>query len=112
MSPDDIKALRRELSCTARELAAALSLDQETVLAWERGELFPTKRYVEMMEELRKRGAAAIPRKRKKGAAVTPMAALADPGLWLLVRKIVGHPELRSAVEKLAESYGDPADEG
>ena len=72
MSPDDIKALRRELSCTARELAAALSLDQETVLAWERGELFPTKRYVERMEEVRKRGAAAVPRKRKKGAAVTP----------------------------------------
>jgi transcriptional regulator with XRE-family HTH domain len=112
MSPDEIKALRRELNCTARELAGALSLEQDTVLAWERGDLFPTKHHVGMMEELRRRGATAIPRKRKKGAAVTPMALLADPGLWLLVRKIMGHPELRSAVEALAASYGDPADEG
>src|SRR5262250_1684837 len=45
MSPEDIKALRQELGCTARELATALGIEQETVLSWERAELFPTKRY-------------------------------------------------------------------
>ena len=38
MSPDDLKALRKELSCTAKELAHALDLEQGTVLAWEKGE--------------------------------------------------------------------------
>jgi DNA-binding transcriptional regulator YiaG len=49
---DDIKALRKELSCTAKELAAALGLDQATVLAWEKAELFATKVHVERMREL------------------------------------------------------------
>lgn len=111
MSPDDIKNLRRELSCTARELAAALSLEQETVMAWERADLFPTKRHVGMMEELRRKGPSAIPRKRKKGAA-TPLQSLADPAFWLLVRKLLAHPELRTAAEGLAASYPDPTDEG
>ena len=111
MSPDDIKALRRELSCTARELAGALSLEQDTVLAWERAELFPTKHHVGMMEALRARGPSAIPRKRKKGSAPTPLQALADPSLWLLLRKLLAHPELRASAESLAAAYPDPADE-
>ena len=53
MTPEEIKALRQELSCTARELAGALDLEQDTVLAWEKGEQFPTKRYVDSMEDLR-----------------------------------------------------------
>lgn len=111
MSPEDIKALRKELSCTARELATALGTDQQTVLTWERGELFPTKRYCDAMEELRRKGPGGIPRKPKRKGA-TPMQALADPALWKLVRKLLAHPELRSGAEALAESYGDPADEG
>jgi transcriptional regulator with XRE-family HTH domain len=111
MSPDDIKALRRELSCTARELASALSLEQDTVLAWERAELFPTKRHVGMMEALRARGPTAIPRKRKKASAATPIQALADPALWLLVRKLLAHPELRASADALAAAYPDPADD-
>ncbi len=110
MSPDDIKALRRELSCTARELASALDVEADVVLAWERADLFPTKRHIGMMEELRKKGPSAIPRKRKKGPA-SPLQALADPALWLLVRKLVAHSELRAAVEKLAAPYPDPAEE-
>ena len=40
------------------------------------------------------------------------MQALAMPELWMLVRKLVAHPELRAAAMKLAESYPDPtADE-
>jgi transcriptional regulator with XRE-family HTH domain len=110
MSPEDIKALRQELGCTARELATALGSEQETVLAWERGDLFPTKRLVGKMEELRKKGPAAIP-KRKKGQNPAPLHLLASPDLWLLVRKLIAHPDLRAAAMKLAEGYADPAED-
>ncbi len=111
MAPEDIKALRQELSCTARELAAALGLEQDAVLAWERGELFPTKRLVGKMEELRKQGPAAIPRtSKKKSSPSSPHAVLADPTIWKLLRKLIAHPELRAAVVKLADPYSDPAD--
>lgn len=110
MAPEEIKALRQELGCSARELAAALGLEQDAVLSWERGDLFPTKRLVGKMEELRKQGPAAIPRNKKKGVPASPHALLADPTLWKLLRKLIAHPELRAAVGKLAEPYSDPAD--
>jgi transcriptional regulator with XRE-family HTH domain len=109
VTPEQIKALRQELSCTARELAGALDLEQDVVLAWEKGELFPTKRYVDLMEELRQKGPSAIPRK-KRGAPQTPLHALADPELWKLLRKLIAHPALRASVAKLADAYDDPAD--
>lgn len=109
MSPEDIKALRQQLGCTARELAAAIGIEQQTVLAWERGELFPTKRYCDAMEALRQKGPGAIPKKRR-GKAQTPMSALADPDVWKLIRKLVAHPELRASVQSLAEGYADPAE--
>jgi transcriptional regulator with XRE-family HTH domain len=112
MAPEDIKELRKQLGCTARELGAALGIDQETVLAWERGDLFPTKRFVGMMEDLRKKGPSAIPRKRRKGAPAPPFQVLSDPDLWRLVRKLVAHPELRAAALDLAASYPDPAEDG
>jgi transcriptional regulator with XRE-family HTH domain len=110
MSPEQVKALRTELQCTARELAAALDVEPDAVSAWERGELFPTKRHVDAMQELRARGPAAIPRKRRKGAPASPMQLLADPALWRIVRKLLAHAELRTAVEALAASYDDPAE--
>jgi transcriptional regulator with XRE-family HTH domain len=108
MSPDELKALRKELSCTAKELAAALDLDQATVLAWERGELFPTKQYIDAMEALRARGPGAIPRKSKGD---NPVKALADPMTWELLRKIAAHKKLRDEVVKLAAKYSDPAED-
>ncbi|KYF91401.1 helix-turn-helix transcriptional regulator [Sorangium sp. So ce296] len=110
MAPEDIKKLRQELGCTARELAGALGIEQETVLAWEHGDLFPTKRFVGMMEELRRKGPEAIPRKKKKQAAASPLQLLSDPELWRLFRKLLAHPELRSAAMKLADTYPDPMD--
>jgi transcriptional regulator with XRE-family HTH domain len=106
---DDIKALRKELSCTAKELAAALGLDQATVLAWEKADRFPTKAYVERMQELRARGPGAVPRKAKAGG--DPVKALADPQVWELLRKIAAHKKLRDEVIKLADKYPDPAGE-
>jgi transcriptional regulator with XRE-family HTH domain len=110
MNPDDIKALRKELACTAKELAAALGIDQPTVLAWEKAELFPTKVYVDRMAELRAKGPAAIPRK-SRGAGANPVKSLADPSVWELVRKIAAHKKLRDEVAKLAEKYPDPAND-
>jgi transcriptional regulator with XRE-family HTH domain len=108
MSPDALKALRKELGCTARELAMALELEQATVLAWERGDLFPTKKYVDKMEELRAKGPGAVPKKMKGD---DPMKALTDPQVWLLLRKIAAHKKLRDQVAKLAATYPDPAED-
>ena len=108
VSPDEIKALRKELSCTAKELGGALEIDQATVLAWEKGDLFPTKAFVDKMAALRARGPASIPKK-SKGA--DPMKVLADPALWELVRKLAAHKKLRDEVVKLATAYLDPADD-
>ncbi len=109
MSPDDVKALRKTLACTARELGATLQLPQETIVAWERGELFPTKRHVDAMRALEQRGPSAIVRTSKRSEAKPPLALLAEPGVWALFRKILAHPELRAQVERLANDFDDPA---
>ena len=107
MNGEDVKALRKELGCTAKELGAALGLDQATVMGWEKGDLFPTKAYVDQMNVLRSKGPGAIPRKAKGGA--DPVKGLADPQVWELLRKIAAHKKLRDDVAKLAEKYPDPA---
>jgi transcriptional regulator with XRE-family HTH domain len=111
VSPEDLKQLRKELSCTAKELALTLGIEPKEVAAWETGELFPTKRYVGELEALRKKGPTAIQRtpKGKTGLAKTGMARLADPKLWELVRKLTEHPTLFDQVSKLAETYPDPS---
>jgi DNA-binding XRE family transcriptional regulator len=106
VSPDEVKALRKELACTAKELAAALDVEQKIVVGWESGELFPTKQYCDQMAALRAKGPSAIPRKSKGG---DPMKTLADPALWELVRKLAAHKKLRDEVQKLAAGYPDPA---
>lgn len=108
MTADEIKALRKELRCTAKELAAAMDLEQATVVAWEQGDLFPTKAYVEKMERFRAAGPSSIP---KKAKGDSPMKVLADPGLWQLVRKLVAHKRLRDEVTRIAASYDDPAEQ-
>ncbi len=108
MTPEEIKALRKDLSCTAKELAGAIGVDQSTVLAWENAERFPTKADIARMAEARAKGPAAIPRK-ARGTAMDPMKSLADPKVWELVRKIAAHKNLRDEVVKLAEAYADPA---
>ena len=106
MTPDELKALRKELSCTAKELATALGLEQAEVLDWEKGERFPTKPFIDRMEALRK-NPAAIPRKAKGG---DPMKVMADPAFWELVRKLAFHKKLRDEAKKLAEKYADPSE--
>ncbi len=106
MTPDDLKALRKQLGCTAKELAGALGIEQNTVMAWEKGDLFPTKAFVDKMAALAAKGPAAIP---KKAKGADPMKVLADPALWELVRKLVANKKLRDEVVKLAAAYPDPA---
>ena len=108
MSPDELKALRKDLACTAKELALAIGLEQATVLAWEKGELFPTKQYIDKMNALRAKGPGAIPRKSK---GLDPVKQLKDPQVWELFRKIAAHKKLRDEVAKLAAGYTDPADD-
>lgn len=106
MSPDEIKALRKRIGLTARELGKALDVDQATVLAWERGEVFPTKRYVDRMRALGEHEPSRPPRHKGDGLA----RALAEPALWELVRKLAAHAELRAAVATIAAKYSDPAE--
>ena len=110
LSPEEIKALRTALSCSTRELGDALGVDQKTILEWEAGNLFPTKKYVDRMLALKEKGPGAVPKK-ARGAAPPPLRVLADPALWELVRKLVAHKKLRDEVIKLASSYADPAEE-
>lgn len=110
MSPDEVKALRTRLGCTAKELARVLDVEPAEIGAWERGELFPTKRFVDRLKELDKQGPKSVPRLRaKRSQAADPLVALADPEVWTLVRKLLAHPELREAVAQLADRFDDPA---
>lgn len=110
MSPDDIKQLRKDLKCTARELATALAIEQKEVVAWEAGERFPTKRFVDAMQKLKAQGPSAIPRQAKgRAGAKSGMQRLADPKLWEIIRKLAEHPPLFDKVAELAAGYPDPA---
>jgi transcriptional regulator with XRE-family HTH domain len=104
VTPDEIKAVRRATGLSQKELAEALSLEVGLVREWEKGERFPTKANCEAMEALQ----ANPPPPRKKGKDRTPMELLGDPGFFALVRKLLSHSALRSAVEKLAAEYSDP----
>jgi transcriptional regulator with XRE-family HTH domain len=104
VTPDDIKQLRKELGCTARDLATTLGLEQKEVLAWEAGELFPTKRFVDQMQALRAKGPGAV-LKTTKGKAVAPTDRISDPNFWAIVKKLLLHPPLYEQVSKLAEQY-------
>ena len=49
MTGKDILALRSARGLSARKLGEALGVDAKTVLAWEREEMFPTKRHTEAL---------------------------------------------------------------
>lgn len=110
MTAEELKALRRELSCTARELADTIGVEQEVVLAWEREETFPTKHHVTLLEKVRAVGAKGVVRKSKRSKmGRTPTELFADPNWFRLLRKLMTHPELLAEAERLAERYDDPA---
>jgi transcriptional regulator with XRE-family HTH domain len=106
VTPDDIKVLRKELGCTARDLATTLGIEQKEVLAWEAGELFPTKHFVERMNALREKGPGAV-LKTAKGKSVAPTDRVSDPAFWAIVKKLMLHPALYDQVSKLAEQFDE-----
>jgi transcriptional regulator with XRE-family HTH domain len=112
VSPEELRKIRDELKCTARELAATLGIDSGEVVAWEQGERFPTKKDVEDIAKLRLMGTGAISRKPKRrgNSPLKGPARLADPAFWQLFRKLVEHPELFDKAIQIAEQYSDPAD--
>ncbi len=112
MSPDELRNLREELKCTARELAATLGIDSSEVVAWEQGQRFPTKKHESDLGKLRLLGPAAISRKPKRrgGAPLKGAARLADPVFWQLIRKLIEYPELFDRTRQIAEAYADTVD--
>jgi len=109
VTSDEIRALRLELKCTARELAVTLGLEPGEVAAWEQGETFPTKKMIARLAQIRQQGPEAIVRKKKRAPVRLPgTARLADPEFWQLVRKLLEHPELLSQALLLAANYPDP----
>ncbi len=110
MSPEEIQKLRKDLKCSAHELSRALGVDANTVLAWESGELFPTKRHVEQLRKIGEQGPDAIVRTpRGKAPPKQGVMRLDDPKLWEILRKLLEHPALFDQVAKLADGYEDPA---
>jgi transcriptional regulator with XRE-family HTH domain len=103
VTPEELKAARKELACTAKELAGALGIEQSVLLAWEKGDLFPTKQNIDKIAAFRKLGPSAIPKKSKVTA--DPMKLLADPAVWELFRKMLTHKKLRDDALKLAAGY-------
>ncbi len=106
MQPEDVKRIREALACSMGELAAAVGVEVKTLLAWESGDQFPTKRHSDRLAALEKEGPSAIKRKRASKAPIGP-DLLADPRFWVVVRRLATNPEFFAAVEKLSASYGD-----
>ena len=114
----DVTELREELGLSMSELARALGLPVDDVVAWESGERFPTRRSVERMRRLQSEhrngssrdGAPREPTASGGALGETPWGALADPELWALFRKLAASPELRARVLQLADEYPDPAE--
>lgn len=106
MSPDEIRALRKAISLTQRELADALEQDIELVRGWERGETFPTRASVLAMEKLRENPPRKAPKK-----SPTVWQLLGDAAFMSLLRKLLANPRLRGELERLAKDIPDPLDE-
>jgi transcriptional regulator with XRE-family HTH domain len=102
MRPEQIRALRAELGCSIGELAQAVGVEPRMLLAWEAGDLFPTKRHVGKLEAARKAGAGAL-RSPKAESHRTGTDVLEDPRLWAIVKRLVTDPKFLAEVEKLAK---------
>src|SRR5690349_4837864 len=106
MQPDDVRRIREALACSIGELAAAVGVDVKTLLAWESGDRFPTKRHADRLKALEAQGPSAIKRSRKGPPIGSDV--LADPRFWTVVRKLATNRDFFAAVEKLSETYEDP----
>jgi predicted transcriptional regulator len=108
MSPEELKRLRSELGCSLGELSATIEVDVKTLLAWEAGDLFPTKKHVDRLEILRRKGPAGVLRRPRAKKTQAGLDALDDPRLWAIVKKLASYPDFLIEVEKLAARYDPP----
>src|SRR5581483_9400235 len=102
MRPEEIRALRTELGCSIGELATAVGVDARTLLAWEAGDLFPTKRHVVKLQAVRTAGTEGFRRPKATSSALSGVELLSDARLWAIVRRLVDDPDFFLAVENLA----------
>jgi transcriptional regulator with XRE-family HTH domain len=109
MTGSDIKRLRSELDCSVGELAETIGVDAKTVLEWESGDRFPTKRHADKLTALRAAGPSGVKRRTRKRSGRQGLDLLADPRLWAIIRKLLAHADLLAEVERAAERYEDPA---
>ena len=104
MQPEDVKRIREALACSMGELAAAVGVEVKTLLAWESGDQFPTKRHADRLVALEKEGPSSIKRFGSKKPPAGP-DLLADPRFWTVVRKLATNTDFFAAVEKLSKTY-------
>jgi DNA-binding transcriptional regulator YiaG len=104
MQPEDVKRIRESLACSMGQLAAAIGVEVKTILAWEAGDQFPTKRHADKLTALEKEGPSAIKRPSPKKPP-TGSDLLADPRFWAVVRKLAVHADFFEKVEKLSATY-------
>ena len=105
MEAEDIRALRKRLKFSMKDLADHLGTEVSVVSAWESGTLYATKKHVEMMKGLE--GSPPAPRP-KRGLHD---GFLSDPRLGPAIRKLLAHEDLQTEFLRLAEMFDDPADE-
>jgi transcriptional regulator with XRE-family HTH domain len=105
MQPEDVRRIREALACSLGQLAAAVGVDVKTLLAWESGDQFPTKRHADRLKALEAEGPSAI--KKSSKSAPTGPDLLADPRFWSVVRKLATNRDFFAAVAQMAERYED-----
>jgi transcriptional regulator with XRE-family HTH domain len=107
LTSQDVLALRKELKLTQKDLALRLGVDTPLVVAWERGDEFPTLDNARKLVLLREgRPLETRPRRIQND----PLKGLLnDPEYWAITRKLLAHRELYDQVRRLAKSYADPA---
>jgi DNA-binding transcriptional regulator YiaG len=104
---DDVKALRKELRLSIQALATSLKVEARTILAWEAGDLFPTKKHASAM--------LALVAQRKADERPSPssnsesnddaLSQLKNPELWDLVARLATDPEFFATVQRLAKRH-------
>jgi transcriptional regulator with XRE-family HTH domain len=104
MEAEDIRALRKRLRISMKQLADHLGVESSDVTAWEMGERYPTKKHVDGMKALE---ASPPPIARERDLF---SGFLSDPRLGRAVRKLLAHPDLQEEFLRLAERWEDPAE--
>jgi len=105
MEGEDIRALRKRLGLSMKDLADHLGTEVGVVSAWESGTRYATKQHVDMMRALD----ASPPAPRPARGLFDGF--LSDAKFAPAVRKLLAHEEMQAEFLKLAERYEDPAED-